>query len=40
MRYLALFAQAPLMLNPLIIGLIVFLIVLAAAFAGWAVKQR
>jgi uncharacterized membrane protein YqjE len=28
------------MLNPLIIGLIVFLVILAGAFAGWAVRKR
>jgi len=28
------------MLNPLIIGLIVFAVVLAGAFAGWALRQR
>jgi hypothetical protein len=36
----ALFAKAPLMLNPLFIGLVVFLVVLAGAFAGWVVRQR
>jgi hypothetical protein len=28
------------MLNPLFIGLVVFLVVLAGAFAGWVVRQR
>jgi len=28
------------MLNPLIISLVVFLVILAGAFAGWAVRQR
>jgi hypothetical protein len=28
------------MLNPIIISFIVFLVVLAAAFAGWAARQR
>jgi hypothetical protein len=28
------------MLNPFIIGLVVFLVVLAGAFAGWVVRQR
>jgi hypothetical protein len=28
------------MLNPIIISLIVFVVVLAAAFAGWAARQR
>ena len=33
-------AKIPIMQNPLIIGCIVFLVLLAGAFASWTIRQR